>query len=237
MHAAYLRVNQFHNYGRQSCYSGVETLIYEPEEMEMNDYREFLDREDCALLLVDIQKTLLDYCIGPERTVSNAGALIEAAELFGIPVFFSVHNPDKLGGFVAELTSKISQPRILGKLEFDCFQNEGIARAIAETGRKTLLLAGLEGHVCIFQTGVGALRLGYRVHVAQDAVTSRNGSDKQTGIHRLDRAGAVISSTEMIIFELLKRAGTKEFRALLPLLKRLHPNRPQQGWVKRQAGP
>jgi len=190
----------------------------------MNDYREFLDRQDCIVLLVDIQKTLLDHCVDPERTVTNAAALIEAAEIFEIPILCSVHNPDKLGGFVGELTAKISRPKLLEKMEFNCFQNEGIAGAVAQIGRKTLLLAGLEGHVCIFHTGVGALRLGYRVHVVQDAVTSRNGSDKQTGIHRLDRAGAVISSTEMVIFELLNRAGTKEFRALLPLLKRLQPS-------------
>ena len=105
-------------------------------------------------------------------------------------------------------------------MQFNCFESENIARAIAETGRKTLLLAGMEGHVCIFHTGVGALRLGYRVHVAHDAVTSRSASDKQIGMQRLDRAGAVISSTEMIIFELLNRAGTREFREMLPLLKK-----------------
>jgi nicotinamidase-related amidase len=187
----------------------------------MNDDREILDRQDCILLLVDIQKTILDHCLAKERTVSNAGALIEAAELFGIPIFCSVHNPDKLGGFMAELTGKISAPKLLEKLEFNCFQNERIERAVAETGRKTLLLAGIEGHVCIFQTGAGALRRGYRVHVAQDAVTSRSESDRQTGVDRLDKAGAVISSTEMIVFELLNMAGTKEFRALLPLIKRL----------------
>jgi nicotinamidase-related amidase len=194
------------------------------EDPKVNAYQEFLDRQDCILLLVDIQKTLLDLCVDPERTVSNAGALIEAAEQFGIPVLFSVHNPDKLGGFLPELTGKISGPRLLGKMEYDCFQNEGIAQAIGATGRKTLLLAGIEGHVCIFHTGAGALRRGYRVHVVQDAVTSRSASDKQVGIHRLDRAGAVISCTEMMIFELLNRAGTEEFRALLPLIKRIQPS-------------
>jgi len=187
----------------------------------MNHYQEFLNQRDCILLLVDIQKSMLELCVDRDRTVLNAGALIEAAELFGIPVMCSVHNPEKLGGFLPELTDKISEPKLLDKLEFNCFENEGIARAIVETGRKTMLLAGIEGHVCIFHTGVGALRLGYRVHIAQDAVTSRSAFDKQTGMHRLDRAGAVISSTEMMIFELLNRSGTKEFRTLLPLFKRL----------------
>lgn len=187
----------------------------------MNINLEFLNRRDCILLLVDIQKSLLDMCIDRDRTVLNTCALVEAAELFEIPVLCSVHNQDKLGGFLPEIVDKISRPKLIGKMEFSCFQNEEIVRAIEETGRNTLLLAGMEGHVCIFHTGASALSLGYRVHVAQDAVTSRSASNKQTGIHRLDRAGAVISSTEMIIFELLNRAGTSEFRALLPLLKKL----------------
>ncbi len=145
----------------------------------------------------------------PDRTVFNAAALIEVAGVFDIPVLCSVQNAEKLGGFLPELTDKISQPKIWNKLEFNCFESEDIARAIAETGRRTLLMAGLEGHVCIFHTAVGALRLGYRVHIAHDAVTSRNASDRQIGMQRLDRAGAVISSTEMITFELLHRAGTK----------------------------
>ncbi len=165
----------------------------------MNSYLDFLDRGDCILLLVDIQKSMLDLCVDRDHTVLNASALIEAAELFGIPVLCSVHNPDKLGGFLLELTNKISEPKLLNKLEFNCFENEDIARAMEQTRRTTLLLAGIEGHVCIFHTGVGALHLGYRVHIAHDAVTSRRASDKQTGMHRLDRAGAVISSTEMII--------------------------------------
>jgi len=186
----------------------------------MNVYQEFLNRGDCILLLVDIQKALLDHCVDQDRTVSNTAALIEVAELFEIPVVCSVQNPGRLGGFLPELTNKISQPKMWDKLEFNCFENEEIARAIADTGRKTLLMTGIEGHVCIFHTGVGALRLGYRVHIPHDAVTSTSASSTQIGMQRLDRAGAVISSTEMIIFELLNRAGTREFRALLPLLKK-----------------
>lgn len=187
----------------------------------MNQNQEFLNRRDCILLLVDIQKSMLDLCVDPDRTVLKVGALIEVSRLFGIPVLSTVQNPEKLGGFLPELTDKISGPGPLEKFEFNCFENEKIARAIHETGRKTLILAGLEVHVCIFHTALGALKQGFRVHVPQDAVTSRNALNKQAGIHRLDNAGAVISSTEMVLFELLNRAGTKEFRALLPLLKRL----------------
>ncbi|MDR3569531.1 MAG: isochorismatase family protein [Syntrophobacteraceae bacterium] len=187
----------------------------------MNVYQEFLNPAECLLLLVDIQKSLFDLCVDRDQVASNTAALIEVARVFDIPVIFTVQNPDKLGGFLPELTGTIAAPETFSKLEFDCFENEQIARAVRRTGRKTLLLAGIEGHICIFHTALGALRLGYRVHIARDAVTSRREFERQTGIERMDRAGAVISSTEMIVFELLHQAGTKEFRTLLPLLKKL----------------
>ena len=156
-----------------------------------------------------------------EQVTKNAAALIDIAKLFEIPIMFSVHNAEKLGGFLPELLERVPGPRLFNKLEFSCFENESIFRAMQESGRRTLLLAGLETHVCIFHTGAHALRLGYRVHVAADAVTSRSLINREVGLRRLERAGAVISSTEMMIFELLNRAGTPEFRAALPLLKTL----------------
>ena len=206
---------------RNKCYDCNRGLPTRTGERAMNVYQEFLSPGQCLLLLIDIQGSMLDLCVDRDLTVSNTGAFIEVARVFNIPVLCTVQNPDKLGGFLPELTGMISAPEILGKMEFNCFENEQIARAIRQLGRKTLILAGIEGHVCIFHTAVGALRLGYHVHIARDAVTSRHELDRKTGNHRMDRAGAVISSTEMIIFELLHQAGTKEFRALLPLLKRL----------------
>jgi nicotinamidase-related amidase len=108
---------------------------------------------------------------------------------------------------------------VLNKLEFSCFENQVLADAVAASGRKTLVVAGIETHVCIFHTAAHALRLGYTVHVVGDAVTSRSAFNRETGLRRLDRAGAVITSTEMVTFEWLNRAGTPEFRRALPLLK------------------
>jgi nicotinamidase-related amidase len=187
----------------------------------MNDCSEFLLRQDCILLLVDIQKVMLDPCVEHDLVAKNAAALIDIAGIFEIPIIFSVHNAEKLGGFLPELLERVPEPTVLNKLEFSCFENEAIFRAIQRSGRHTLLLAGLETHVCIFHTGVHALRLGFRVHVAADAVTSRSAVNREVGLRRLEQAGAVISSTEMMIFELLNRAGTPEFRAALPLLKTL----------------
>jgi nicotinamidase-related amidase len=187
----------------------------------MNVYSEFLERSDCALLLVDLQKPVLDGCVNGDRVVKKSAALMDMASLLGIPMFFSVQNPEKLGGCLPELLEKVREPRVFHKMEFGCFENEAFTRALIEAERRTLLIAGIEAHVCVFHTAAQALRLGLRVHVAADAVSSGSVFDRDTGLRRLERAGAVVSSTEMIVYELLNRAGTSEFRSALPLLKKL----------------
>ena len=187
----------------------------------MSIYSEFLERKDSLLLLVDIQKKMLDLCIDAALVQKRAETLIEIAEIYHLPIICSIHNSKKLGGFLPELLKKISNPLVLNKVEFSCFQNEILCKAMEATGRKTLILAGLETHVCIFHTGALALRLGYRVHVVADAVCSRSRLNWEIGLRRLQQAGAVVSSTEMVIFELLNRAATPEFRQALPLIKSL----------------
>ncbi len=187
----------------------------------MNPYAELIDPKDALLLLVDLQPSMLDPCADPERTVKNAGALIDAAVLFDMPVLFSEHNPEKLGRFIPALPEKLSAPRIMAKTEFSCLANAAMDRALKETGRRTLLLAGIEAHVCIFQTCADALRAGWRVHLISDAVTARRPENKRIGLRRMEKAGAVISAAEMAVFELLKQAGNRRFREALPLLKSL----------------
>ncbi len=183
--------------------------------------REFLNREDCILMLVDIQQTLFEPCVRKEEMLKNWNALVDICNIFNIPVICTSNNADKLGDFMPELSSRINNPTILNKLEFSCFQNETIRKTIESIGRKTIILAGMESHVCIFHTGAHALRLGYRVDLVTDGVTSRSEGNRNIGIKRLEQAGAIMSSTEMVIFELLNRAGTEEFRKALPLLKTL----------------
>ncbi len=187
----------------------------------VNKASEFIKSYDALLLLVDIQKVLLEPCVHKEKLLKNCSALIDTAKVFNIPIIFTTHNGEKLGGFVPELTSKVPEPLVLNKLEFSCLENDNIRKAIEVTGKKTIIIAGIESHVCIFHTASHALRLGYRVDLITDAVSSRTEEDRLVGIERLKQAGVIISSTEMVIFELLGKAGTDEFRKLLPTIKEL----------------
>ncbi|MGV8074407.1 MAG: isochorismatase family protein [Syntrophobacteraceae bacterium] len=186
-----------------------------------DNYAELLKREDCLLLLVDFQKPVIDLCVEPDVMLKNAAALIEIADIFNVPIILSEQNADKLGRTMPQVLEKVQEPRVFNKIEFSCFQNEAISRAVQESERRTLLICGVVTHVCIFQTAADALRMGYRVHIAADAVSSQSLFNREIGLRRLERWGAVISSTEMIIYELLNRADSSEFKRALPLLKTL----------------
>lgn len=186
-----------------------------------NIHAELIDKEDALLLLVDIQKSMLSPCIDAEKIQRHASVLIDIAQILGLPIIFTEQNSLKLGKFLPELTGKVSDPLVLSKLEFGCFENRAIHDAIEKSGRKTIIICGIETHICIFQTGVQGLQLGYRIHIVGDAVSSPAQSNRETSLRRLERSGAVVSSTEMVIFELLRRAGTPEFRQMLPIIKAL----------------
>jgi len=186
-----------------------------------NIHAELIDKEDALLLLVDIQKSMLSPCIDAEKIQRHAAVLIDIAQILGMPIIFTEQNALKLGKFLPELTDKVSDPMVLSKLEFGCFENRAIHDAIEKSGRKTIIIGGIETHICIFQTGLQGLQLGYRIHIIGDAVSSPSQSNRETALRRLERSGAVLSSTEMVIFELLRRAGTPEFRQMLPIIKGL----------------
>ena len=104
------------------------------------------------------------------------------------------------------------------KIEFNAFSDEKIRSALPP-GRRTALICGLETHICLAQTALGALEDGFNVVVPADAVGARHEADHQAGLARMDKAGVMISTAEMSVFEMLRRAGTREFKQLQPLLK------------------
>jgi len=187
----------------------------------MNASAELLNKDDSLLLLVDFQKSMLANCVAADRIRNNAFILVDIARILGIPMILTEQNPRKLGTFLPDLAAKALHPAVFSKNQFGCFENETIQRAIVATGRKSIILAGIEAHICISQTGIGGIRLGYRVHVVTDVVSASSQMNLDIGLKRLKRAGAVITSMEMAIFELLKLADTDEFRNVLPHIKKI----------------
>jgi len=187
----------------------------------MTTHTEFLKREESLLLLVDIQKTLFDLCVDNDLVQKHVAALIDICQLLEIPIVFTQQNPEKIGPFLPELTERTEDAPVFDKMEFSCFQNNVIDSAIGSLNRRSILLAGVESHVCICQTGLDAIRAGCRVHAASDAITCRSQPNKVIRLDRLAKAGVVMSSTEMIHFRTAQSRRNAWFREALPILKTL----------------
>lgn len=180
-----------------------------------------LDASHCVLIVVDIQQKLLPAIFQKERVLKNSQLLIRLARTLEIPVRATTQYARGLGGLVPEVAGLLSETEILDKRPFSCFGSEAFCNSLKQLpdARKTLLLCGVESHICVMQTALAGLREGYQVHVASDAVSSRTEWNWKIGLDRMCAAGAVISSTEMMIYELLRASDTAAFKELLPHLK------------------
>lgn len=180
-----------------------------------------LEAAQCALVVVDIQQKLLPPIFNNEQLVRNSQLLVRLAKILSIPVMLTTQYSKGLGSTVPEIASLLEGTEAIDKLEFGCFGSNLFRSALkALPGeRNTVLLCGMETHICVMQTALGALNEGYLVHVASDAVGSRAEWNWKIGLDRMREAGAVISSTEMMMYELLRCSGTPAFKQLLPYLK------------------
>jgi nicotinamidase-related amidase len=176
--------------------------------------------ERTALLAVDLQEKLLPAIAGHERVLRNSLLLLRLAGILEIPVVITTQYAKGLGPSVPEVLAAAPGIVPLDKLAFGCFRDEGFcARLAALAGRDQLVVAGIEAHICVMQTVLGAVDRGYAVHVASDATGSRTEENRRIGLARMERTGAVLSSAEMAIYELLGRSGSDAFKAMLPYLK------------------
>ncbi|MBZ5597981.1 MAG: hydrolase [Acidobacteriia bacterium] len=190
-----------------------------------SDYSEMtrrpLEADQCALIVVDIQEKLLPPIFQREQLVKNSKLLIRLAGILKMPTLMTTQYAKGLGPTVPEIASLLPETQAIDKHMFSCFGSEVFCSLLKRVpgNRTTVLLCGMESHICVMQTALGALREGYLVHVASDAVSSRTEWNWKIGLERMRAAGAIISSTEMMMYELLKSSGAPAFKELLPYLK------------------
>jgi nicotinamidase-related amidase len=180
---------------------------------------EVLKPESSVLVVVDLQERLMPAIHDGTRVVRNATLLLRLARTLGIPAIATTQYAKGLGRMLPEIAELLdSEP--LDKTSFGCFGSEAFsARLETLAGRRQLLITGVESHICMTQTVLGALDRGYAVHVASDAAGARTDENHGIGLARMERAGAVLSSTEMAMYELLGRSDSAAFKTMLPLLK------------------
>lgn len=192
---------------------------------ETTDYAEIarrpLNPDRCALIVIDIQEKLLAPIFEKERLVRNSQMLIRLAGILKIPILLSTQYSKGLGNTIPEVASLLPETEPVEKVAFSCFGSDVFCSAVKRLpgNRNTLVLCGMESHICVAQTALAALREGYLVHVASDAVSSRTEWNWKVGLERMRSAGAVISSTEMVMYEALGSAGTSDFKAMLQHIK------------------
>jgi nicotinamidase-related amidase len=180
-----------------------------------------LEPDQCALVVVDIQEKLLPPIFQKEQLVRNSQLLIRAAKVMKIPAIVSTQYAKGLGQTVPEIASLLPEVEAIDKDRFSCFGSDVFCTLLKRLPgqRNTILLCGMESHICVMQTALAALREGYIVHIASDAVSSRTEWNWKIGLERMRDAGAVISSTEMIIYELMRSSSSPVFKEMLPYLK------------------
>lgn len=185
-----------------------------------------LERGQGLLVVIDVQERLAAAMRYRDRVVTRASLLVRAAEIVGLPVVVTRQYPRGLGDLDESLAGTIADCEGTGcnvervdKVDFNCFGESAFTHAVCVTGRRQLVLAGMETHICVTQTALAGLAEGFDVHVAADACCSRDDECHELALMRLAAAGSVITTAESAAYELVGRAGTDEFKALLAAVK------------------
>jgi len=179
----------------------------------------FLDKEDTVLLIVDIQEKLAVVMTEKDKVVGNNLHLIELAKMINMPVMVTEQYPRGLGATVKDIREALPFYRPVEKMTFDCCGQPPFLEELKEHNKRNVVLTGMETHICVLQTCIGLLKGGINVHIVQDAVCSRTKENWETGVEFMREAGAVVTRTETVLFQLLKVAGTEEFKKISQRIK------------------
>ncbi|NLI17523.1 MAG: hydrolase [Actinomycetales bacterium] len=175
--------------------------------------------DSTILVLVDVQGKLAQLMHERELLVANLGRMVRGAQVLGIPIIWNEQVPEKLGPTIPEVAELLTGLAPLPKNAFSCCGNPAFVDRLEETGRRQVVLVGIETHVCVYQTARDLLSGGYAVEVVADAVSSRTEANWRIGLDRVRQLGGGITSTEMVLFELLGVAEGERFRAIQRAVK------------------
>ena len=186
-----------------------------------NDLGKFkLDAEKAVLVVIDVQERLVPAM--PEdvylRLRNTVAMLVEVAGLLGLPVVTTEQYPKGIGHTVPELAAACNET-VIEKVSFGCCGEATFLEALKNTGRTQVLITGMEAHVCVYQTVLGLLEDGYYVHLIRDAICSRNKMDYLAGVANAGQAGAVVTTAETVMFQMLQESTHEQFRAVSKLVK------------------
>ncbi len=186
-----------------------------------NDLGKFkLDVENAVLVVIDIQERLVPAM--PQevylRLRDTVKMLVSGAELLGVPVVTTEQYPKGIGHTVPELADACKSA-VIEKVSFGCCGEPNFLAALKDLGRSQVIITGMEAHVCVYQTVLGLLEDGYHIHLLRDAICSRNKTDYLAGLDNAAQAGAVVTTAETVLFQMLQKSTHDQFKAVSKLVK------------------
>ena len=175
--------------------------------------------ENTTLLIIDIQGNLAHLMHDKELLFKNVQKLIKGIQILGIPILWVEQNPQGLGPTIPEIADILSNIQPISKMSFSSCRNDIFLQTLNALNRKQVLVAGIEAHVCVYQTAADIVDIGYEVQVVTDAVSSRSVGNKEIGLQRMRDSGVSLTSVETALFELLKVAEGEQFKEILKIIK------------------
>ena len=178
-----------------------------------------LRKDKTGLVVIDVQGKLASIVHDSEAFIANLVKLVKAAKLLGMPILWLEQNPEKLGATVPELREVLDTVKPIAKYSFSACGEPDFINAVKKAKMNSWLITGIETHICVYQTALGFLDLGYDVELVSDCVSSRTVENKDMALAKLARKGAELTSLEMCLFELIGDCRADEFRGALSLIK------------------
>lgn len=175
--------------------------------------------KDAVAMVIDIQEKLVPAIYNKDEVVQKNVQLLNGLKAVGCPVIFTQQYTKGLGMTVPELVETQDCFEYFEKMTYSCLDTQEIKDALEKSGKKTVIISGLETHICVMQTVRDLIAEGYQVYLIADAISSRTELNYQIGMERMKQEGAVISSVESVLFELLVKAGTPEFKVVSKIIK------------------
>jgi isochorismate hydrolase len=175
-----------------------------------------IERDDSVLVIIDMQDKLFPVMAEKEALASQVMKLARFSKIVGLPVILT--EQEKLGTSLEEIKGELGSVTPVAKVDFNCFGCEAFGKKVQEFHKGTLILCGIEAHICVAQTALYAAS-EYNVHVVADAIASRSPENRRIALERMSQSGVTITSTEMVIYEILRKAGTSAFKEVLKLVK------------------
>ena len=178
-----------------------------------------ITRADAALVVIDIQGNLAQTMFDKENLFSNTVKLIKGFNVLNLPVIITEQIPQKLGRTLPQIAAELDGVKPIAKESFSCWEENNFKEQLKALRRRDVVLLGIETHVCVYQTAVDLISNGYNVHLVADAVSSRTPENRQIGIEAMKSAGAKITSTEMVLFEMLRTAADPKAKEFFKIVK------------------